>query len=242
MEIKEYGSRITKPTIVVAVPDVGLVGTIACSYIVEQLKLEPRGHIDSDLAPQVMLVHDSVPTYPIQIFGKDKILIVLSGVPLSPKFSLELAKEIARWAKERDARVVVGVSGAPSRKREEAHGDGVPTVTGVSNDQAMLKGLKAIGALPLEQGGLTGFYASLMKYCMVNDQANVTLLGESMLQFPDPGAAAAVIGVLSAMVGVKVDTKPLLKESEEVRMKTRELMSQTQAAQQPPVGSPSAYR
>ncbi len=242
VEIKESGSRISKPCIIVGVPEVGLVGTIACSYLVEHLKLEARGYIDSDLVPQVMVVHDSVPTYPIRIFGRDGIVVVLSEVPLSSRLSLELAKELSRWARAREAKVVVGVSGEPSRKREESQGEDKPTVVGVSNDERMLRRLKDLGVLPLEQGLITGFYASLVKYCTLKGQSNVTLLGESMLQFPDPAAAASVIDALTGIIPVKVDTKPLLKESEEVRIKTRELMQQTQQATQQTAGSPSAYR
>jgi uncharacterized protein len=242
VEIKESGSKISKPFIIVGVPEVGLVGTIACSYLVEQLKLEARGYIDSDLVPQVMVVHDSVASYPIQIFGRDGIIVVLSEVPLTSRLSLELAKELSRWARAREAKVVVGVTGAPSRKREESQGEDRPTVLAVSNDDRMLKGLKALGALPFEQGVITGFYASLVKYCTLNEQANVTLLGESMLQFPDPAAAASVIDLLGGIIPVKVDTKALLKESEDVRIKTRELMQQTQQATQQTGGSPSAYR
>jgi len=240
VEIKESGSRISKPFVIVGVPEAGLVGTIACSYLVEHLKLEPRGYIDSDLVPQVMLVHDSAPAHPIQIFGKDGIIVVLSEVPLTAKLSLELAKELSRWAREREAKAVIGLTGAPSRKREESQGEEKPTVVGISNDDGMRKGLKALGALPFEQGVITGFYASLLKYCTLNQQANVTLLGESMLQFPDPAAAVSAIDVLNGIIPAKVDTKPLLKESEEVRLKTRELMQETQAAQTG--GSPSAYR
>lgn len=242
VEVRETGPKISRPTIIVGVPDAGLVGMIACGYVVEKLGLEPRGYIDSDLMPQAMVVHDSVPGYPVQIFGKDGVLVVLSQVPLPPKPSLELAKAIPKWAKDRDAKLVIGVSGAPSRKREDAQGEGKPEVIGISSDDATLEGLKALGTSPLEQGLITGFYASLAKYCIVNEQTSATLLGESMLQFPDPAAAAAVIDVLAPMIQVKIDTKPLLKESEEVRLRTRELMQETQRASQQPSGSPSAYR
>jgi uncharacterized protein len=242
VEIKESGPKISKPCIIVGVPEVGLVGTIACGYLVEQLKLEPRGFVDSDLVPPVMVIRDSVPNYPIQIFGKDGIVVVLSEVPLSSKPSLELARELSKWAVARDARMVVGLNGAPSRKREESHGEGMPTVLGVSSDKTILKNLKELGALPFEQGVITGFYASLVKYCTLNRQTNLTLLGESMLQFPDPAAAASVLDVLSGLIPIKVDTKPLLKQSEEVRLRTRELMQETQQAAQQPGGSPSAYR
>ena len=43
-----------------------------------------RGFIDSDLIPQVMIVHNSAATYPIHIFGKDDLVVVLSEVPVPP--------------------------------------------------------------------------------------------------------------------------------------------------------------
>jgi len=246
VEIKELGAKTSKPWIVVGVPEVGLVGTIASSYLAEQLHLEQHGYIDSDLAPQVMVVRDSVPNYPIRILGRHDLIVVTSDVPLPPRFSLELAKELSRWARSKEARAVVGLSGDPSRKREESQGEEKPTVLGITNNGKLLKSLSAAGALPLEQGLVTGFYASLLKYCSLNDQTNLTLLGESMLQFPDPAAAASVIEVLGKLITVKVDTKPLLKESEEIRMRTRELMAQTQEATEQKSGgvppSSSAYR
>jgi uncharacterized protein len=245
VEIKEHGPKISKPSVIVGVPEVGLVGTIACSFLVEQLKFESRGYIDSEFMPQVMVVHNSTPTYPIHLFGKDGIMAIVSEVPLTPRLSLALAREVSEWARAREAKVVVGVSGIPSRKREESQGEGKPAVMGISNNSEMLKTLKPLGALPLEEGIITGFYASLIKYCTLAGQANVTLLGESLLQFPDPASAASVIEVLNGMLSVKVDTQILLKESEDVRIRTRELMQQTQQTHQnaqEPGRSPTVYR
>ena len=138
--IKDSGPKLSKPNIIVGVPESGLVGTITCSYLMEQLKLPERGFIDSDLLPQVMIVHNSTVTYPIHIFGKDNLVVVLSEVPLSPYASLEVAKEIASWAKSLKANVVIGVTGAPSKSRDESHGEGKPTVVGVGNTETSLMG------------------------------------------------------------------------------------------------------
>jgi uncharacterized protein len=240
--IKDSGPKLSKPSIIVGVPESGLVGTITCSYLMEQLKLPERGFIDSDLLPQVMIVHNSAATYPIHIFGKASLVVILSEVPLPPYASLEVAKEIASWAKSLKASVVIGVTGAPSKTRDEAHGEGKPTVVGVGNNESALADLKSSGVLPFEDGVISGFYANLMKHCNSNGQSNVTLLAESLSQFPDPAAAASIIEVLSKLLSLSVDAQPLLKESEEIRLKSRELMAQTQMASQPGSRPPSAYR
>jgi len=86
LEIKEYEpSKISKPNIIVGVPEAGLVGTISASYLIQQLKLPEAGYIDSELVPPVVVVHDSKPKRPIRIFGRDDVVIIASEVPLNPK-------------------------------------------------------------------------------------------------------------------------------------------------------------
>jgi len=242
VEIRDGGPRVSKPTIIVGVPESGLVGTITCSYLIEQLKMTERGFIDSDLLPQVMIVHNSAVTYPIHIFGKDNLLAVLSEVPLPPFASLEVAKAVASWARSLKASMVIGVTGAPSKERDESHGDGKPTVVGVGNTESALALLKSSGASALEDGVLTGFYASLLKHCNSVGQSGITLLAESLTEFPDPAAAASVLEVLAKVLALQIDTKSLMAESEEIRLRSRELMQQTQQAAQPGGQQPSAYR
>lgn len=242
VEINDAGPKVSKPEIVVGVPEAGLVGTITCSYLVEQLKMSQRGFIDSDLFPQVMIVHNSAATYPIHIFGKGNLLVVLSEVPLPPFASREAAKRIASWAQSLKASMVIGVTGAPSQARDDSQGDGKPTVAGVGNSSAVIDELKKDGATSFEDGVISGFYASLMKHCTSLGVANATLLAESFSQFPDPAAAASLIQVLGKLLSLELDTKELMKESEEIRLRSRELMQQTQEAAQPGSQAPNAYR
>jgi predicted ATP-grasp superfamily ATP-dependent carboligase len=67
--------------------------------------------------PPIMVVHNSTAGYPAHIFGRDNLIVVLSEVPLSGRLALEVAKEVAAWGKSMKANLVVGVTGAPSRKR-----------------------------------------------------------------------------------------------------------------------------
>ena len=53
------------------------------------------------------------------------------------------------------------------------------------------------------------------------------LLAQAFPQYPDPGAAAAVIDALNRIYGLNVNTKVLEERSEEIRIKARELMRRT---------------
>ena len=225
-------ARLGRPDIlVVGIPEIGLVGTIAATYLVQQLGLEELGFIDSDRMPQVLPVHGTEPKYPIRIYGNGKLCIVISETPLPPRLGYDVTKELVDWAKGKGIGVIVGITGLPSELRGQGS-DSKPNVFVVTNDKKQLAALKDPAAQPFEEGVMAGAYAMLMKHCMSARQPNVTFLAESHAQFPDPGAAAAVIDVLNRILPIKVDTKELEKEEEEIRVRTRELMSATQSMQE----------
>ena len=91
--------------------------------MVEQLKLEERGYIDSDLMPPVMVVHDSMREVSrAHLRQGQRGGGTVGGAARRAGWLLEVAKEVAAWAKSVKANVVVGVTGAPSRKRGRRRG------------------------------------------------------------------------------------------------------------------------
>lgn len=245
VQIEETGeARLSKPAVIVGVPEMGLVGTIACSYIADAMDLPEVAVVQSELVPPVVVVEDAQPREPIRIFGRGNVAVALSEVPLTPRLSYELMSELVRWSKSNQCRMVIGLSGVPSDDRVETAGEKTPAVMAVTNDEELRKGLKSIGARPFEHGIIASAYATLLKKCMQAGVPDLTLLAESYADFPDPGAAAAAIQVLNKLLPLSVDVKPLLEGAEEIRLKMRELMSQTQEAirQQANQASPSAYR
>lgn len=226
----ETPAKLSKPSVVVGIPEMGLVGTIAASYLVEHLGLPEIARVDSDLLPQVVVVHDSEPKDPIRIFGKGMLAVVLSEIPLTARLSYEFAYELVSWAKAKQARMVVGITGIPSEDRVESAGNKTPIVLAVTNDAEVRKSIKTIGAEPFEHGIIASTYATLLKRCTGLGIPNLTLLAESYAEFPDPGAAAAALQVLNKLLPIAVDVKPLFDGAEEIRLSLRGLMNQTQQA------------
>jgi uncharacterized protein len=229
LEIKEYEpSQISKPNVLLAVPEAGLVGTIACSYLRDQLNLPELGYIESELLTPVVVVHESKPKHAIRIFGKDDLVVVMSEVPLHPRLSLELASEVAKWAKSKNSKLLIGITSLPYEGEGEREEDRKPNVFVLPSEDTVVATMKQIGAVPFEEGMLMGTYAALLKHSIRLQQPNLTLMAEAYRQFPDPGAAAAVLQVANKILKVNVDVGNLIKESEEVRLRMRELMARTQ--------------
>lgn len=240
--IEVRAAAVSRPRVVVALPDAGLVGLIATSYLVQQLKLKEIGYVDSELFPQVVAVHGSEPKSPIRIFGNEgeRLVVFLSEIPLASRPSYEFANELENWAKSKGAEIVVGVSGMPSKKRMESEKETKPGVFGVSNDKAVTQTLKGHGVQLFQEGVIAGTHATLLKQGMALNVPNLTLLAESYPEFPDPSAAAAAIEALNGLLSISIDIKPLMEESEEVRLRMRDLMRRTKQTMER-TEAPSVY-
>lgn len=245
VQVVEAGREtIPNPRIVVGVPEAGLVGLIATSYMVQGLKLQEFGYVDSELLPQMVVIHGSEPKRsPIAIFGSEseRLVVVLSEIPLSPKLSYEFGNELEDWAKSKGAEMVVGVTGVPSKSRMEADRETKPSVFGVSNSKEIVQMLKRSGVQLFEEGMVAGTHATLLRRGVALGVPNLTLLVESFAEFPDPSAAVSAVEALNSLLSLNMDTKPLIEESEGIRLKTRELMRRTQRSMQQTREAPSVY-
>lgn len=241
--VETSATAIASPRFIVGVPEAGLVGLIATSYVVQQLKLPEVGHVDSELLPQVVVIHESEPKSPIRIFGSESehLIVVLSEIPLAPRFSYEFANELTNWAKSKSAEMIVGVTGIPSKNRMDSEKEVKPSVFGVSNSKTLADEMKRLGVPFFEEGMITGTHATIIKRGMALQLPSLILLVESYAEFPDPEAAASSIEVLRSLLAIKVDTKPLIEESEGIRIRTRDLMRRTQQSMQPTSEAPSVY-
>ncbi len=244
IQIIQYpGTKLSSPSIIVGVPEVGLVSTIGASYLMQQLELPEIGVIESDLLPQVVVVHEGEPKEPVRIYGKNNLAIIISETPLTPRLSGILATEIVKWAKSVGSNLVIGFTGIPSPNRVKVDSEEKPKILSVTPEEKLRDRLTEAGTQPFQEGVLVGMFASLLRQCMLQDMTNVTFLAEAFLDFPDPGAAAAVLEVLNRFLSLNVDLKPLLQESEEIRLRSRELMNSTQQAmQQNPPTMPGVYK
>jgi uncharacterized protein len=242
VQIVENGqARFSNPVVVVGLPEAGLVGTIAASYLAQLLKLPQIGHVDSELEPPVVIVEKSEPRYPIRIFGREDLAVFVCDIPLTPRLATEFSTAVVNWCLEKHARLLIGATGLPSKTRLEQEEE-LPSVFYVTTAPSEISDLISNFAQTLEEAVVVGTYALILKKCMALHQPNITFFAESHFDFPDPGAAAAVINVLKTVLGVEVDVKPLLEESEQIRLKSRELMKRTQQSmQQMAQGTPGVY-
>jgi uncharacterized protein len=210
---------------IVGLPDVGLVGSIAASYLVQETEMEEVGYIESDIFPPIVVIHNGTPQSPFRIYRKGDITIFISEVPVEPYAMPLLAKRLIEWAKSKNIELLISLSGIAVPNRLEID---VPKVYGVGTSPAMNENFRKIYVEPFEEGFMVGFHALVIKECLKIGLNNMILLAQSHLQYPDPGAAASIVNSLNALLKLEVNVKKLLEKEEEIRLRMRELMYRTQ--------------
>ncbi len=226
--VEEGEARYTHPVVIEGLPDVGLVGTIAASYLVEKLDYREIGHIESELFPPVMVIHDGKLKNPFRLYSdaSGSIVVILSEVAVPPKAVYPLTTALAEWFHRITVtEPVISLKGLPMKNRMEID---KPEVFAVGNTDAALVLLKEKQLELLEEGFIAGTYAMMLRECSKRQISAISLLAQCFPVYPDPGAAAAAIEAVKKFVPtLAVDVGELLENAEEIKLKARDLMQET---------------
>ena len=222
--VEEKKLSETNPTIVLGLPDVGLVGIIAAGHLIESLKMTEVGYIDSDRFSPIVILHNGQIKNPYRIYQSEGMILIISEIPTQPKLVNDLARAIVDYSQAKNAKLIIALGGIPIPNRTSIAS---PEVFAVKLGEKASTMVKMAEIKPLEEGILVGPYASVLWECKKRNVPVVSLLAQSFPDYPDPGAAAAIVESLSKILGKSIDTKALLESAEEIRVKTRDLMKQT---------------
>jgi uncharacterized protein len=214
-----------EPIVIDGFPDVGLVGAIAATHMIETLRLGEVAYIESNLFPPVMVLHEGVLTEPVRIYANENLIVVISEIAIPPPAIHPLSKALTSWLNEKGVKLYITVTGFPEQQRLSIE---KPSVFGVGNSKYAVELLRSHNIERMEMGFVAGLYPLMLKECAKRDITAIALLAQAFPKYPDPGAAASVLETLSKLVNISIDVKPLLDKAGELKVRLRDLMRQTQ--------------
>ncbi|MHA1145049.1 MAG: proteasome assembly chaperone family protein [Candidatus Helarchaeota archaeon] len=228
--ISEYETKEIE-NLIIGFPDVGLVGLISGMHVIDTLKMEELGHLDSSLFPPLVVLHGGKIKSPARIYYKDKTAFLISEIPIPPDAILPVAETIVHWVQDRKIKQVFVLYGIPIPNRLNIE---KPTVFANAIIEETSEALKSKDIKFIDTGVLAGAHASILwEAKKVEPRVNIIALGvESFLKYPDPAAAASLIETMNQLTGLNVDVKELLEKAEELRLKLRDTMARTQEMMQ----------
>jgi len=217
IETSEFDLK--KPILVEGFPGIGLVGTIASSYLVEKLKMDLLGHITSEKFPPIAAVHNKIPLHPARIYKsqKNNLLVLFSEFIIPLQSIHDLSEKILDWCIEREVKEIISLGGIVLKDQGE-------TVFGIASTPKLVEQLEANGIKTIKEGATTGVSGVLLADCYSRKFPAVSLLADSKPEFLDPKAAALVIEALKKLINVKVSTEELISESVNIEGRMKELM------------------
>ncbi len=206
-------------------PDVGLVGLIATSYIISELDLDEIAYVDSDLLPPIVVLHRGLPHAPLRIYGNKDLLAAISEVPVPVEALHPVMRKLVDWAESKSVKRMVSIGGLPVQNRQDIK---EPKVFGAGSSEDSLELLREKGLEILNEGFMVGPQALIMRYCTQRKLAAIALLAQSFYNYPDPEASATAIKKFADITDHKIDVSALLEEGEEIRLRARDIMRRTQ--------------
>jgi uncharacterized protein len=225
VKIIEKKPIASEATMVIGLPDVGLVGLIATSYIISELDLEEIAYVDSDLLPPVVVLHNGLPHAPLRIYGNQNLVAVISELAVPTPAIYTIMRAIVDWGQSKKVKGIVAMGGIPVENRQSIK---EPKVFGAASNQELLDTLSKSGVNIMKEGYMAGPQALSMRYSVSKNIPATALLAQAFYNFPDPEAAAMALKELSKVIEIKIDFSKLLEKGEEIRLKARDIMKRTQ--------------
>lgn len=206
-------------------PDVGLVGLIATSHIISQLKMDEISYVDSELLPPIVVLHDGLPYAPLRIFANSNLIITFSEAAIPAKAVPPIMRKLVEWGQAKNVKLMVSMGGMPVQDRQDLT---EVKVYGAASNPSLLKTLSEKGIEIMRGGFMVGPYALLMRYCADRNIPAIALLAQSFYNYPDPEAAAATLKEFSKITGINIDVSHLRESGEEIRLRARDVMKRTE--------------
>jgi uncharacterized protein len=222
-------------TFIEGFPDLGLAGTIGARYIVEKLKFEPIGYIDSKTFMPMIRIQNGLPIHPVRIYAskKNKVVVALAEQIIDNSIAATVSEELIAWFKKKGITRVISTSGVriPEGK----------AVYAFASNEHSKKIIKQNNIEMIENGITSGVTALLMLMLKDNDMEAFCIMGNAK-NSADYNAAAEVVKIICTLTKINLDVKPLLQEAKTIEEAlTKHLKTLEDTKELKPESGPSMY-
>ena len=217
---------LENPVIVEGFPGIGLVGNIASQHLIDELKMEYIGSMESKYFPPIAVLFNGIINMPVRIYESKEhnILTIISDIPIHPTISYEVSKVLMDWAQSVNVKEIVSIAGIATMSSEEK-------VFGAATNDDMLNRIKDHVEI-FQVGTISGISGSVMTECFMRNVPAISLLGETNSPNPDPRAAASVIKVLNVIYDLPIDTDNLMEQAEQIEIELQKLAEQVKTSEE----------
>lgn len=214
--------------LIIGFPTIGLVGPIAAHHLISSMKLEHIGSVYSRYFQPTAVIHNFVPTPPVNIFAGeekcgpdetcDQLIVVVSEFLPPPTVLKPLGDALIEWSEEKGITLITVLEGMMKAEADEKL-----DAFGVGSTKHARTVLEKYDINQLESGMVSGISGVMLYEGERVKKDVVCLLAETHIDYPDARAAAVVLGSLNHLIPqMKIDPEPLLEQAEKIEAKIKE--------------------
>ncbi len=213
--------------VILGLPTLGLIGSIAGNYIADSLDLDLVGSIHSKYFLPGVIIRDSTPIPPIRLYyASDELcdqndlcsslLTLVSDFPVPQSAVYPVMDKLIHFAEENDTSLFLGIEGIKSEDKKDSDVD----VYGVGTTQEMNKILRKHDIEETKDILINGLNGALLSEQMENKKDMICMLTEGHTRFPDSRAAGRLLEKIDDMLpGIHLDLEPLYEDAEKIEQK-----------------------
>ena len=222
-------------TVIEAIPSVGLVSTIASTYLISSLGLDQVAALDSDEFPPLSMIYAKKPKFPARVYADPslRVAVFICEIPLPAPLHRPVARALLEWAADHNAKRLIGLEGLPLPQTAAPGGETRLWAVG-STDRAR-KSLEEHQFEQLETGMISGVSGVLLNEGRFLDFDVIAILAEARQDMPDAQAASKLVeGVDRLMPEFDIDLAPLLEQARVLEAHLQTLRHQASPAVKAP--------
>ncbi len=228
MILHEYTDReLNNAVAIIGFPSLGLISSIATSFLAKQLGLDLIASISSPSFPPYAIIQNGIPMPPVRFYMgsrenveddggidcEDIVVITSEFVPKAETFTV-LADILVKWCRDNNVHTVITLDGIPQFAPDQY------SILGVGSTERARELMKKYEIDSVDEGMVRGLSGMLLVNAAENDLDVITLLGSAKQDMPDPRGAAKIMEPLAKMFPeLEIDTEPLYKEAEDIEKK-----------------------
>ncbi len=227
IKIHEISKQKLKGAVLInGFPSVGLVGTIVANFLINTLKLEQIGVIDSPKFPAISVVKDGEPQGE-QICNDgtcNQVVVCVSEFTPPAEMTKDLVESLVDWAGKNGCTKVISAEGFNSGPKNEGESNDIYGITSTAGARSWIEEAKV---KPFTYGTVGGITGSLLNEGKLRGMNILGLLAEVSEDSPDARAAAGVIKAIDELLlAIELDIEPLLKEAESLEQEVQVVREQ----------------
>ncbi len=210
--------KLKNPIVIEGFPGIGMIGTIASSFLADKLSMSLCGYFSSPHFPPIAAIHDYIPVLPSRVYCSEKhnLVVVFSELVIPAPLVIPLSEKIIEFAEENKAKAIYSFAGIASPQPDDK-------MYAIASTAKLREQLKKQGFELVKEGATQGVSGVLIAECAAARIPAVNLMAQTRAPL-DPRAAAKLIDKVAPLLGIEIDTKPLVSEAEKVEGKLKEAM------------------